>query len=93
MATDDPRQVKGFQSLEEIGNTALGDPAYRRRLIADPKSVLSENGVQVPNDVEVVVHVNTPNLIHLVLPSAPRPSDLLDPEETNLVPLMSHHMF
>ena len=93
MNTNDPNQVKGFQLLEKIGYDALDDDDLRRRLLDDPKSELGKAGLKIDADVEVVVHRNRPNLIHLVLPSKPTTKDPLDVNEVGLVTLIHHHPF
>jgi Nitrile hydratase, alpha chain len=90
--TTDPRDVKGFQRLEEIGAKALGDDDYRRELIDDPKSVLRREGLDVADDVEVVVHRNREKLIHLVLPAGP-PEHTLHVEDVNVASLVKRHPF
>jgi hypothetical protein len=85
-----PREIKGFQLLDEIGAKALTDTNYRRRLLDDPKSVLRKAGLEVPDDVDVEVHRNRPNLIHLVLPAAPVQADQLDVDEVRVALLHCH---
>ncbi len=85
-----PKEIKGFQLLDEIGAKALTDTNYRRRLLDDPKSVLRKGGLEVPDDVEVVIHRNRPNLIHLVLPAAPVQADQLDVDEVRVALLHCH---
>jgi nitrile hydratase len=46
--------------------------AYRSRTVIDPRGVLAEFGVEVPNDVEVRVHDSTADLRYLVLPMRPK---------------------
>jgi hypothetical protein len=85
-----PKEIKGFQLLDEIGAKALTDTNYRRRLLDDPKSVLRKGGLEVADDVEVVIHRNRPNLIHLVLPAAPVQADKLDVDEVRVAVLHCH---
>jgi hypothetical protein len=57
---------------------AWRNPAYRQRLLADPKSVLQaeisaiDPGVALPTGLQVQVHEEAPNSYHLVLPRNPR---------------------
>jgi nitrile hydratase subunit alpha len=46
--------------------------AYRSRTITDPRGVLTEFGVHVPEDVEVRVHDSTADLRYIVLPMRPK---------------------
>ena len=47
---------------------AVKDPAQRRQLLAEPRRVLIEAGVELPEGVEIEVLENTDTVIHLVLP-------------------------
>ena len=52
------------------------DEAFRTRLVADPKTVVSEEfGVKVPEGFSMTVHEETADSAHLVLPPSPRLSD------------------
>ena len=45
--------------------------AYRSRAVVDPRGVLTEFGVELPDGVEVRVHDSTADLRYLVLPMRP----------------------
>lgn len=85
-----PKDIAGFQRLDEIGARALTDDDYRRRLLDDPKSVLREGGLEIPDDVEVVIHRNRPKLVHLVMPAEPVHTDQLDVNEVRVAMLHCH---
>jgi nitrile hydratase len=55
--------------------------AYRARVVIDPRSVLSEFGVQLADDVEVRVWDSTSEVRYLVLPERPAGSENLDEEQ------------
>jgi len=62
--------------------TLLGRPptwyksgAYRSRLVREPRTVLSEFGTMLPDDVQVRVHDSTAELRYLVLPLRPYGTD------------------
>ena len=59
---------------------AWTDEAFKARLMSDPKSIFKENGIDVPEDVEVKVVENTDKLIHFSLPPKPEEGDLSDEE-------------
>jgi hypothetical protein len=65
----DPGEVKGIQILDEVARKAASNKAFRRRLLDNPKEQLRAAGIRVPNEVQVIVHVNTDTCINLVLPS------------------------
>jgi nitrile hydratase len=46
--------------------------AYRSRTVVDPRGVLKEFGVEMPEDVEVRVHDSTADLRYIVLPMRPK---------------------
>ncbi len=46
--------------------------AYRSRTVIDPRGVLAEFGVELPDDVEVRVHDSTADLRYIVLPMRPK---------------------
>lgn len=49
--------------------------AYRGRVVIDPRGVLDEFGVEVPDGVEVRVHDSTADLRYIVLPMRPPGTD------------------
>jgi nitrile hydratase len=46
--------------------------AYRSRTVVDPRGVLAEFGVTIPDDVTVRVHDSTADLRYIVLPMRPK---------------------
>jgi Nitrile hydratase, alpha chain len=85
-----PNDIKGFQLLDEIAAKASTDVDYRRELLDDPRSVLRDKGLVVDDDVEVLIHRNTPNVIHLVLPEDLCGADMLDVDEVHVTKLICH---
>jgi nitrile hydratase len=53
---------------------------YRSRAVIDPRSVLQEFGVQIPDDVEVRVWDSTAEIRYLVLPERPAGTDGMSEE-------------
>jgi hypothetical protein len=86
----DPREIKGIQRLEDVYKKAMTDTRFRRRLLDDPKKVLTEAGLDVPDDVEVVVHQNRRRLVNLVLPTRLEVQRQLNVESVDIV-LISYH--
>ncbi len=62
---------------------AWGDDDFKAKLLADPMTVLKENGLAIPEDVEFRVVDNTDKIGHLILP--PEPAELLSEEELEKV--------
>ena len=60
---------------EQLIEKAVEDETFRARLLADPKAaVQDELGIEAPEDFTLMVHEETANTSHLVLP----PSAKLD---------------
>lgn len=62
-------------------------PAYRSRAVVEPRKVLGEFGVEVPQSREIRVWDSSAELRYMVLPEPPAGSAHLD--EAGLVPLIS----
>lgn len=54
------------------------DPAYRARVVREPRKVLREFGVELPTDVAVQVHDSSAEVRYLVLPQRPAGTEDLD---------------
>jgi nitrile hydratase len=63
------------------------DPAYRSRMVREPRTVLSEMGLELADDVQITVRDSTSEVRWLVLPERPAGTEHLTEEE--LVPLVS----
>ena len=76
---------KSFESefATKVITKAWRDPAYRARLVADPRAALSEAGVEAPAHLDFKVVENTDTLVHLILP--PPPSAEISEESLALV--------
>ena len=60
------------------------DEALKQRFMADPKAVLAEYGMDVPDGMAVNVVENTDNTVHITMPAPPSGSmDLSDDELSN----------
>jgi nitrile hydratase len=57
------------------------DPAYRARVVKEPRAVLAEWGTEVAADVEVQVHDSSSEVRYLVLPERPPGTDSMSEEE------------
>src|SRR5437879_5315090 len=55
--------------------------AYRSRAVIDPRGVLREFGLDLPQDVEIRVHDSTAELRYLVLPERPAGRETLSEDE------------
>ncbi|MEW2289939.1 nitrile hydratase subunit alpha [Streptomyces sp. NPDC047841] len=57
------------------------DPAYRSRVVKDPHSVLAEMGLELDDDVQIIVRDSTSEVRWLVLPERPAGTEHLTEEE------------
>jgi nitrile hydratase subunit alpha len=63
------------------------DPAYRSRMVSEPRRVLAEMGLELADNVQLTVRDSTSEVRWLVLPERPAGTEHLTEEE--LVPLVS----
>ncbi|MFG2367569.1 nitrile hydratase subunit alpha [Streptomyces mirabilis] len=63
------------------------DPVYRARVVKEPRTVLSEMGLDLGDDVQITVRDSTSEVRWLVLPERPAGTEHLTEEE--LVPLIT----
>ena len=60
------------------------DEALKARFMADPKAVLKEHGLDVPDNLDVKVVENADDCVHITLPAPPAGDmDLSDDELSN----------
>ena len=64
-------------------------PAYRSRVVIDPRSVLAEFGVELPGETEIRVWDSTSEIRYLVVPMRPAGTDGWTEEE--LTPLVTRN--
>jgi nitrile hydratase subunit alpha len=57
------------------------DPAYRARIVKEPRTVLSEMGLDLADDVQITVRDSTSEVRWLVLPERPAGTEQLSEEE------------
>jgi nitrile hydratase subunit alpha len=62
-------------------------PQYRARVVKEPRSVLGEFGVTLPDDVKIDVWDSSAEIRYLVIPQRPAGTDGMTAEE--LIPLIS----
>ncbi|GAA1281616.1 nitrile hydratase subunit alpha [Pseudonocardia aurantiaca] len=63
------------------------DPAYRARVVREPRTVLREMGLDLPESTDIVVHDSSSEVRWLVLPE--RPASTAGLSEAELVPLVT----
>ena len=82
------RQPRGVEILDAVTAKALESEDYKQRLLADPVKVLTDEGLTIPEGVDVVIHQSTADTIHLVLPS--QIAETIDLREVDIT-IVAHH--
>jgi hypothetical protein len=71
-------------ALAQLFAACWKDEALKARFMRDPKAVLKEYGLEMPDGMDVKVVENADNCVHITLPAAPVESmDLSDDELSN----------
>jgi hypothetical protein len=79
------------EALGKLFEACWKDEALKARFMSDPKPLLTEYGINVPEGVEVKIVENDENTVHITSHgqgsqarlNSPRPSDIQDLEHTN----------
>jgi hypothetical protein len=72
-------------SMTKVLVRAWTDPAYKAKLLSDPRAVLTEAGVGIPAGTKVKVIEDTADTKHFVLPATPSDAAELSDEELEKV--------
>ena len=71
-------------ALAQLFAKCWKDEALKARFMSDPKVVLKEHGLDVPDNLDVKVVENADDRVHIILPAPPAGyMDLTDAELTN----------
>ena len=68
-------------ALTDLFAACWKDDALKARFMADPKAVLTERGIEMPDGMDVKVVENTDITVHMTLPMAPDGHEELSDEE------------
>ena len=68
-------------TLAELFAECWKDDALKARFMADPKAVLAEHGMDVPDGVDVKVVENADDCVHITLPAPPAASGELSDDD------------
>ena len=68
-------------TLAELFAACWKDEALKTRFMADPKAVLKEHGLPVPDGIDVNVVENADDCVHITLPAPPEGHESLSDEE------------
>lgn len=64
--------------------------AYRARSVREPRSVLAEFGLELPSDIQLIVHDSNADMRYLVLPQAPENIDDIDMKTAETIVTRDH---
>jgi hypothetical protein len=67
--------------LAELFAACWKDEALKQRFMSDPKAVLAEHGMPVPDGMDVNVVENTDNTVHITMPAPPSGHQNLSDDE------------
>ena len=82
MSGNEKKPVTRKEFEEQLIKKAQADKDFKKALVDNPKAVLVQLGVQVPDEVEVKVVEESAKVVYLVLPFNP---DQLTDEQLNTV--------
>ena len=68
-------------AIAELFAACWKDEALKARFMSDPKAVLAERGIDVPDNVDLNVVENSDNTVHITMPKAPGGANELSDEE------------
>ena len=68
-------------AIAELFAACWKDEALKARFMSDPKAVLAERGIDVPDNVDLNVVENSDNTVHITMPKAPGGATELSDEE------------
>jgi hypothetical protein len=63
--------TKERNALADLFAACWKDEALKARFMADPKAVLTERGIEMPDGMDVKVVENNDNTVHITLPKSP----------------------
>ena len=66
------------KQIGQIIAKCWSDDVFKQKLMSDPKSVLKEQGIEVPPGLEIKTVENTAKVFHIVIPAKPTKNELSD---------------
>src|SRR5262249_38414338 len=64
--------------LIKLVEKAMKDPAFKAKLMSNPKATARDMGVSIPDAIDVRVFQNSADTVHLILPANPKDAELSD---------------
>ena len=69
------------KKMAQVIAKAWADEDFKGRLLGDPRKVLAENGIALPEGIDVKAVENTDKVFYLVIPAKPANDDIPLTEE------------
>ena len=73
--------TEGSNNLGDLFAACWKDDALKARFMSEPKTVMAEYGIHMPDGMDVKVVENSDNCVHIAMPEAPHGHDDLSDEE------------
>lgn len=73
-------QEEQAKKMQEIIAKAWADEAFKQKLLGNTMAVLKEEGIVMPQGVEIRAVENTGKVFHIVIPAHPEGDELTDNE-------------
>jgi hypothetical protein len=77
------QQSESAKKYGQVVAKAWEDESFKQRLLSQPKAVLTENGIEVPDNLEIRAVENTDDVLYITLPA--QPSAELNDEQLEMV--------
>lgn len=77
------QQTDSGKKYAQIVAKAWDDASFKQRLLSEPKMVFQENGINIPDELEIRVLENTVDSVYFILPI--KPSEELSDEQLETV--------
>ena len=72
-------------NLAQLFAACWKDDALKQRMMSDPKSVLAEHGIEIPDGMNVKVVENNDNTVHITMPATPENVQQVSDEELTAI--------
>ena len=72
------------QKLNEIITRVWKDKAFKQKLLSDPRKTLADAGIDFPADTQLKVHLDTADIVNIVIPRNPAEAELSEEALSNI---------
>lgn len=71
-------QKEQMKKMQQVIAKAWTDEGFKQRLLSDPAASLKQEGIEIPEGIQLKVVENTDKVFHFVLPPKPSSEELSD---------------